>query len=518
VSRYEPAAVIDCNRSQGHVTKDDVAKGSALSFLARAGAIVELVAQPIYTRLFGVATYGLYMVLWSAVSLLSTIFDLGQTAALPRVIPQARTETQALALLKAGLITALLGSSLAALAVCLSAQWIAGLLNAADQDIASLPLAIQLFAWAIPLWTFIEVVGAAVRARRAFGQEARIKIVYEQCIRLAAALAAFLLGWSSLGLISAHLLSLAFACLLSINMLGCHYDLRRLLSVKITPEDWRLCLSCGLALMPANLIKRSFSDLPVVILNILLPGAAGAKAAALYAIARKVSSVLQLVQMSFSYVMAPLASAHAAAVDVRAVGPLYAYSTRLATIVLLPMAAGMLCIGVPLLSVFSPEAALAYPVLVVLLVGRALEATAGPGGAILDVLGRPSQPLMNALAGLLVMAVLAYWLVPALGALGMAIGVSLGLLFIGLLGQFQLLRCYHIHPYDLGFIRAFISALLSGFLLYALYWVSQQSMPWGSTAVVLVGVFPALWLSARFGLNQHDREALGQAGRIARLV
>jgi O-antigen/teichoic acid export membrane protein len=508
----------DGNRSrQGEVTAGDVAKGTAVSFLARAGGIIELVAQPIYARLFGVATYGLYAVLWSAVSLLATIVDFGQTAALPRTIPQAQSETRALQLLKTALLLALTGSVAVAVLITVTAASIATALNAADQDVATLPYAIALFAWAIPLWTLIEVMGAAVRARRAFGPEVRIKIVYEQITRLLAAIAAFFLGWSSLGLVAAHLFSLAVAAALSVHMLAKFYDLRRMLRVPICRDTWGQCLSSGLALMPANLIKRSFSDLPVVVLNLILPGADGAKAAALYAIARKVASVLQLVQMSFSYVLAPLASAQAAAVDIKAVQPLYAFATRLTLSVLLPLAAGMLCIGVPILKIFSPEAALAYPVLMVLLLGRALEATLGPGAAILDVLGKRTQPLLNALAGLILMAVLAAWLTPSNGAFGMALGVALGLLLIGALAQWQLMLSHGIHPYDNAFVRAFGGALLGAACLVGVYLGVHSLSTRMSTPAVLIFVFPAIWIAMRTGLAAADRAALGRAGQLIKL-
>ena len=45
------------------VTRRDVAKGAGLAGLAKAGAVIEALAQPLFTWLFGLATYGLYVVL-----------------------------------------------------------------------------------------------------------------------------------------------------------------------------------------------------------------------------------------------------------------------------------------------------------------------------------------------------------------------------------------------------------------------------------------------------------------------
>ena len=48
-----------------HVTRGEVARGAGLAGLARAGALIEALAQPLYTRLFGVETYGVYVALWA---------------------------------------------------------------------------------------------------------------------------------------------------------------------------------------------------------------------------------------------------------------------------------------------------------------------------------------------------------------------------------------------------------------------------------------------------------------------
>ena len=46
------------------VTRADVARGAGLAGLSRMGALIEALAQPLYTWLFGIAAYGIYVVLW----------------------------------------------------------------------------------------------------------------------------------------------------------------------------------------------------------------------------------------------------------------------------------------------------------------------------------------------------------------------------------------------------------------------------------------------------------------------
>ncbi|MCV5648882.1 hypothetical protein OFN55_39775, partial [Escherichia coli] len=72
------------------------------------------------------------------------------------------------------------------------------------------------------------------------------------------------------------------------------------------PEMTLRTLLAGLAVLPSNIVSRLFADAPPLILNAIIPGAGGASAAGLFAIARKLASGVQLIRQAFSYVMAPL--------------------------------------------------------------------------------------------------------------------------------------------------------------------------------------------------------------------
>ena len=67
------------------VSRADVASGAALSGLARMGAIIEIVTQPAFVWMFGLATYGTYIVLWAAVNVIATLMALSLPQALQRI-------------------------------------------------------------------------------------------------------------------------------------------------------------------------------------------------------------------------------------------------------------------------------------------------------------------------------------------------------------------------------------------------------------------------------------------------
>jgi O-antigen/teichoic acid export membrane protein len=505
------------SEAAGDIAKRDVARGAGSVALSRLGALIEIVTQPVFTWLFGLPTYGIYIMLWSAVSFVSNAVDLGFTGALQRVVPQADDETRAHAALKLALVVGMLPSLVIAIGVSLAAQPVSQLINAAPQDRAQLALAVALFAWALPLWTFVEIATAALRARRAFGPEIRLRIFWEQIVRLILALAAFAIGLRTLGLFVAHLGSLLVTAALSMRLLLRYYDPALLRAAPFDRAVLRRLLGIGATLTPAYMARRLYSDLPTVLLNLMLPGAAGASASGLYGIAHKIATVPQIVRQTFLYVMAPLASAQARR-DRGAVQPLYAFATRLSTILVIPLTAAIVLLGEPILALFAPEARAALPILVVLIVARAAEACVGPASPILDVMGRRRWILFNAFCGVAVWLALAFVLVPRWDSVGMAASVGVGLVTAASLALIELRLFDRL---DALSRRLWIGLGVSAATVTAMWLADHASERHGhivEAIVVLALLAPALWLGLRFGLTRDDREALEPYARRLRLV
>ena len=182
-------------------------------------SLIEAVAQPLFVWLFGLASYGIYVVLWGAINLAENVVDLSLTAALQRIVP-TEDEERAHGAVKLAFIVALVPAILIALFVSLNAGWVAHFFSAAPEDRGDLPHAVAIFAWALPLWTFVEIATSAARARRAFGPEIRLRLFWEQSARILFALGFFALGFRSLGLVAAHLASLTLTANLCVPLLG----------------------------------------------------------------------------------------------------------------------------------------------------------------------------------------------------------------------------------------------------------------------------------------------------------
>ncbi|MFN3945014.1 MAG: lipopolysaccharide biosynthesis protein [Allosphingosinicella sp.] len=496
------------------VTRGEVAKGAGLAGLARLGAAIELLAQPLYIWLFGLATYGIYVVLWAAVNLVTNLIDLSMNFALQRIVPTAGDEARAHGAVKAALLVTVGPAMLIALLVSLNAGAVAGIFSAAPEDEARLGTAVALFVWALPLWTFVEVATSAARARRAFGPEIRLRIFWEQVARILFALGFFALGLGSLGLMLAHLASLALTAALCVPLLARFYYLRLLVTAPVGGAPLRDLIGTGAALVPANLSRRMLIDAPPVVLNLLLPGAQGAAAAGLFEIARKLSTLPNIVRQSFQYVLAPLASAQAHA-DRAQIGAIYSFSSRISTALVVPLAGLLAFAGRDVLSVYRPEAMAALPLLYVLVAARAVEAAAAPASTIVEMTGHRGLPLLNSLIGAAVWALLALWLVPGMGTLGMAIAVAVATVAMPWAAAIELKASDGLSPFDRPVLKCLLIALpgvglmgLTEYLTGGPLRFAVVHLIWGATT----------WLTLRHGLPREDREALGAFARKLRLV
>jgi O-antigen/teichoic acid export membrane protein len=496
------------------VTRGEVARGAGLAGLARMGALIEAVAQPLYTWLFGLATYGLYVALWAAVNLIANIVDLSMTNALQRIVPAERAEARAHGAVKLALLVSVLPALLVALAISLNAEAVAGLFSAAPEDEAALPRAIALFAWALPLWTFVEVATSAARARRAFGPEIRLRIFWEQVARIAFALGFFALGFASSGLMLAHLCSLALTAGLALRLLGRYYDLDLLLRAPLPRDLVRGLLVTGLALLPSNLSRRLLIDAPPLVLNLMLPGARGAAAAGLFEIARKISTIPHIVRQAFQYVLGPLASAQAQA-DRAAIGPLYRFASRVSTALVVPLGGLLIFAGADILSVYRPEVREALPLLWILVVARVLEAIVGPAATIVEMIGHRILPLVNSFAAVALWAALAAWLTPTQGALGMAIAVGAATLVGAWAATIELRFSDGLSPFDRKLVQGLAIALAGvGAMALAEHLLTGPAR----FAAVLALWAATSWLTLRYTLTRDDRLALGGFARTLRLV
>lgn len=500
------------------VTSRQVAKGLGTTVLARLGAVIEIVSQPLYVLMFGLTGFGIYAVLWALVNLTENIFDLGMTNALQRTIPQSATPQDAALALRSALLIGVLPCFAAAAGIFILADHIAPFLNVAARDQATLIPAIKIFIWALPIWAFVEISTSALRARMVFGAEIRLRIFWEQILRLIFAAIFFAGGMGLKGLFLAHLLSLVATAILSVRLLSRHFDMDALLAAPWKRDVTKDVFWAGLSVLPSNIVGRTYTDAPTLILNMLLPGASGAVASGLFTIARKYSSVVQMVRTSFSYVMAPLASS-ATRQDRAQVREIYAYATRFIASLALPLAFVLAAGSGPLLSLFGAQANAAITPLIILLFARAVEAIMGISTPVLQVVAAYRHQLTASLIGLACAIMTGFVAADHMNMLNaVTVAMAAGLIVTSAIPLLQLYFIEHLHPFDRRFpavlLRSVGISALAAAVTYAISFLPDLI----SVPLTIAAALCTIWLSLRFTLPVDDRQSLGKLGRKLRII
>ncbi len=489
--------------------KKRVAGGAGFAFLGRMGALIEGASVIAFTWLYGPVTFGLFAVLWSYVKVMTAISEAAMTTTLQRFVPKAdKDEANMVAghALKLGLLV----SSLFAIAGTIAAPYLTNFINAGEADAERLTTVIRIYVWVLPFWTTVEIGTAAIRARRTFGPEIKVRIFYEQGLRLVSAVIFAMTGLLTYGLFLAHLVSVFLAAVLALRLVAKNYDMGAVLRAPMFGPLAKEMRSYGFSLMPANLIKRLTAEFPVMYLNFLLPGAAGAAAGGYYQVARKVASAVQAIRLTFEYVMAPLAAEKEGTGDRQALEDMFAYATRLSVSIALPFGAALILARNDILATMQPEFAAATAAIAILVAGRIFEAATGPSSAIIEMLGHKLLPTVNSIAGLLGMLGIGLWLIPEYKVTGAAIAAASGLNITAILSLIQSRVLFGLFPYTSAAIRPILtSAVLAGGIMALVPSSFSWAPPIGITMSAAV-LITAILLVIRYGLNDADAEALGK--------
>ena len=502
------------NRPKVKVKSDHatVVKSAGVAFLGQSAAVVEALGLLLFTWLYTPAVVGLFFTLWAALKVLTAITEFAMTTSQQRFTPASRSRATDLKILKTALGTSFVLSIIGATGLFWFAPEIAAWLEGGTVSKAQLTDIIRVYVWALPFWTIVEVVTASVRAQHKFGPEIKIRIFYEQGLRLIAGAVLFFLGFKTFGLFYAHVFSILAASLLGLRLAAKHYDFRAILKTPVDKEFLKEFLSFSAMMMPANFIKKLFLVGSVIIVNKAL----GAEAAAIYGLGRHISSVLQIVHLSFEYVMAPFASLKNAMANRKELSDLYSFTTRLISALVLPLGVLLIYISRDMLTVFSPYYVNATGVIVILTIGRITEALAGTSATVIEMLGNKFLPLFNNLMGVMVLLVLQYYLKDDRifgGVYGIAIATAVGFNVISLLSLAEAHFIYKLSPYSKKTLRPFGVSLGLSAAMGGVFYFADKLPHYIHFSIAILSIYGALHVLVRYGLSDQDAKALGRVGR-----
>lgn len=486
-----------------------IAKSAGVAFLGQSAAVVEALGLLAFTWLYPTDVFGIFLTLWAALKVLTAVTEFAMTTSQQRFTPASKGKGGEAKILKAALLVSLISSFIGAAIIVVFAPEIAGFFNSGDVSKETFAKIIRLYAWALPFWTMVEVITASVRAKRKFGPEIRVRIAYEQGLRLIAGVALFFIGFETFGLFYAHLFSIIVASLLALKLVGRFYNWQDVFKAKIDAAFLREFLSFSAMMMPANFIKKMFVVGSVIIVNKAL----GADAAAIYGLGRHISSVLQVVHLSFEYVMAPFASLKNALAKKAELQSLYTFTTRLIAVLVLPFGVLLIYISNDILTVFRPDYATATGVIIVLTVGRITEALMGTSATVIEMLGHRALPLFNNALGLLTLFILQYYLKDEFGVRGIAFATAVGFNVISLLSLGEAYFIYGLSAWNRKTWHPLLVSLGLSMFMGITFYLADFLPHYIHFSYALISIFFALMFLVRFGLTLEDAKALGRIGR-----
>jgi O-antigen/teichoic acid export membrane protein len=394
-------------------------RGSASALLLRlAGAGMAFGLQVLLARLLGHAQYGVYIFAFTLIATLSLVLKLGFDTTMLRFLPGYRIRNQ-WELLR-GLLresSRLVWAAAGGVAILIAA--VAGLVRpGADAELA---------------WTFC-IAGAALplmatqhlaEARlRAFDRLTLARIPPEllQPLLLGLIVVAFMTAQGGIRAPAAMFCTLVAAAL---TLLVSTLAFRSVAPaqafsgpVRRDSRRWRT----------ASLLLAAFSTTMLVIgqIDVVVAGAMmGPEVAGSYATASRISKFIPFGLTAVNLALAPLASRlfHEGRTDELQRVVVWAAGAILLTT--LPLAAGVILFGTSLLGVFGPEFVVARDALVILSIGKVVNALCGPTATLLAMSGNQRELAAVAVGSAALDGALLILLIPWLGMVGAAVATTL---------------------------------------------------------------------------------------------
>ena len=360
-------------------------RGALMTMAGHITSLARPVAIAWFARSYGEAALGTFLLLWTCIELGARLSTLGLDRGLQRW-SDARRAAAAMA----GIAIAAASGLVVAYVLARVLPYIASL------DAAVMAAARPLLLIGIPLAAASNVALRAPRGETQIRFVVLARSVTEPMAFLLAGLVASSYSTGSVGLPVALLISIIAGSAVAAVSVVRAFGVRTTAAALVQPRSWpvRELVTSSLPLGVADLLLtvQAKIDLVAVTLATLSP-----RQIAAYAIAAEVASVFLAIRSGFDQVVAPFAAE--ARRDRASLARTLATATRWSLAVALVV--GLAVVTAPgQWLVWFGGADTAAPILLVMLLGRAVELVTTPAASMLAMVGDPRLPLLSAAAGL----------------------------------------------------------------------------------------------------------------------
>jgi len=186
-----------------------------------------------------------------------------------------------------------------------------------------------------------------------------------------------------------------------------------------------------------------------------------------YSAAAVVAVAMSFVMTAFNMAAAPSFAAWEMRPDTRDIERLYREGTRLLLVLGLPLGTILILGSGELMQLLGDQFQLGQTVLAVLVMGQIVNLGVGAAGSLLIMTGYQHVELLLVFSSVVINVLLASYLVPSLGLVGLATSLAATVALLNLSRLALVYRLLHIHPYGRSYLKllaAWAAALSAGLL------------------------------------------------------
>ncbi len=434
-----------------HKTLKRVAKGGSLTLLSTFAKMgLGLVLQVLIIRYLSRSEFGLFSMAAAVANILTVFSTFGLVSALPAFISHQLAKenyAKARSAISVSLkITAML-SVIVSLALFFGAEFVSqGLLHK-----PALSECIKIFAFAVPLMAFMNLLISHVRAIQQVGGKVYFKDIMRPSVAIFLIILVVLFGLSFRWLLIAYVASFLITCIALFvyakGKLKAAIPQARLVSV--TKE----VVMFSLPLLGTGIVAQLMMWTDTLILGRFYP----AEAVGLYNAALRIIQVLPTMLIAAVFLYLPAASRLFSKNDTEGVRTIYAAITKWLLLMTLPL---FICfLGAPELvlgKLLGARYIEASYVLQILTIGIFAFIALGPNSQTIIAIGKPNINFICLLFSLVVNVVLDIIFIPIYGAVGAAVVSTICMILTNVLVSYWVYRLSRVHPFTKNYLKVVV--------------------------------------------------------------
>lgn len=403
----------------GGSAESELIRQSGVSFATRvAGLAVALLSSIILARLLGPDGFGSYAIAigWASLLAIPSRLGLDNVALRFAAIYRERRDVGSLR----GLLRMSLRAIAAAAAGAGALAIAAGVLAAREEVDPWLAAGVALLVFPLAAMGWLSAVLRGFQL--IFASQA-----YEQLFRPALLILLVGVAWASGITLGAPLALWLTLLAVGLPLAAMSVQVRREVAAmgpgRADLSDRRLWMAVGWPLLMLSLFQEGSRQIDLILLGILKDAASAAH----FAAASRITSLASFGLVAVVSVSAPAIASAFDRGDRPAMARLATMTARLSLVFALVVVAALLIFGRVALAAFGPTFPEAYPVMAILAIGAIVTAFTGSVGYFMLMTGQERAAAAIMAGAFLVAAALDAALIPALGAIGAAIGSATGL-------------------------------------------------------------------------------------------